>query len=325
MFYNFTLIIMMKKNSMKFAKIIVLILLLGFQVKVMAQSNYNITGDVKKILFLGNSITYSGQYVTYVEAYLTLRYPDRQFEFINLGLPSETVSGLSEPSHANGKFPRPDLHERLNRVLSMIRPDLVFSCYGMNDGIYMFFDDLRFQKFKDGIHWLHNEVIKTGASIIHITPPVYDPRKGEAYSNVLDIYSDWLISCQYSGNWNVIDLHWPMKKYMEDKRLVEPSFMYAKDGVHPNEIGHWVMAKQILMFLGENEVSNKKDIRDALLSFSNGEKIFKLISQRQEIMKASWLNNIGHKIPGMKSGLPLNKALKEAASLDIDIRSLLKI
>jgi len=34
------------------------------------------------------------------------------FEILNLGLPSETVSGLSEPNHAGGAFPRPDLHER---------------------------------------------------------------------------------------------------------------------------------------------------------------------------------------------------------------------
>ncbi|MDA9069823.1 SGNH/GDSL hydrolase family protein [Arenitalea sp.] len=315
----------MLKNRMKFAEIIVVILILGFQVKVKAQSNYNITEDVKKILFLGNSITYSGQYVTYVEAYLTLLYSDRQFEFINLGLPSETVSGLSEPNHANGQFPRPDLHERLNRVLLNIKPDLVFGCYGMNDGIYLPFEDTRFQKFRDGIHWLHNEVLKTGVPIIHITPPVYDPRKGEAYSNVLDIYSDWLIRCRYSGNWKVIDIHWPMKKYLEDKRLEDSSFMYAKDGVHPNEIGHWVMAKQILMFLGENEVSHKKDIQDVLSPFSNGEKVYNLISQRQEMMKDAWLTTTGHKRPLMKSGLPLNEAIKEAEILDNEIRSLLKI
>ena len=80
--------------------------------------------NAKRILFLGNSITYSGQYVSYIEAYLTLRYPEKQLEFINVGLPSETVSGLSEPDHAGGAFPRPDLHERLARVLANIKPDL---------------------------------------------------------------------------------------------------------------------------------------------------------------------------------------------------------
>ncbi|HEY4208603.1 MAG TPA: nucleoside hydrolase, partial [Puia sp.] len=61
---------------------------------------------VHRILFLGNSITYDGRYITDLETYYTIHYPGRHFEFINEGLPSETVSGLSEPGHAGGKFPR---------------------------------------------------------------------------------------------------------------------------------------------------------------------------------------------------------------------------
>src|ERR1700733_2671878 len=128
---------------------------------------------VKRIVFLGNSITWQANYVNDVIAYLTVRYPDRHFDFINVGLPSETVSGLSEPGHADGAFPRPDLHERLQRVLDQTKPDLVFASYGINDGIYMPFDTARFQKFKDGINWLHNEVAKSGAQIINITPSIF--------------------------------------------------------------------------------------------------------------------------------------------------------
>src|SRR5438552_2439213 len=44
----------------------------------------------KRVLFLGDSITYSGQYVEIIEAYFATRFPDRPIEFLNLGLPSET-------------------------------------------------------------------------------------------------------------------------------------------------------------------------------------------------------------------------------------------
>src|SRR5579864_7103756 len=54
---------------------------------------------VHRIIFLGDSITYAGGYVDDVEAYYVTRFPDRRFEFINMGLSSETVSGLSEPGH----------------------------------------------------------------------------------------------------------------------------------------------------------------------------------------------------------------------------------
>src|SRR5579872_7586298 len=115
----------------------------------------------RRVVFLGDSITYSGQYVDDVEAAFRASSNENECEFLNLGLPSETVSGLSEPGHAGGSFPRPDLHERLHRILDKIKPDLVFACYGMNDGIYMPFDEDRFQRYKTGIQWLHDTLEKT--------------------------------------------------------------------------------------------------------------------------------------------------------------------
>ena len=90
----------------------------------------------QRIVFLGDSITQGGAYVEFIEAALIAQYPDSDKIIIPLGLASETVSGLSEEGHAGGKFPRPDLHERLDRVLEKTKPQLVFACYGMNDGIY---------------------------------------------------------------------------------------------------------------------------------------------------------------------------------------------
>ncbi|MDB5242260.1 MAG: family lipolytic protein, partial [Spirosoma sp.] len=217
--------------------------------------------NVRRVVFLGNSITYSGQYVTAIDAYLRTHYPTQPIECMNLGLSSETVSGLSEAGHADGKFPRPDLHERLSRVLAMTKPDLVFACYGMNDGIYLPLDEGRFQQFKKGITWLHQEVMKSGASIIHLTPPVYDELKGGkiGYGSVLDNYSDWLLAQKTAQNWSVIDIHNPMKQFLEAHRKVDSqfgltAFALADDGVHPGEVGHWIMAKTILLELGEKAI-----------------------------------------------------------------------
>ena len=99
---------------------------------------------VKRVLFLGDSITYAGHYTELFDAFLFTQFPDRHIEVIDCGLPSETVSGLSEAGHAGGKFPRPDVHERLDRVLALVKPDLVFACYGMNCGIYLPLDEKRF-------------------------------------------------------------------------------------------------------------------------------------------------------------------------------------
>jgi len=303
-------------------------LLVGFIVLVLnsAKAQYIIPANVHRIVFLGNSITYSGQYITDVEAYLIAKYPNRKFEIINVGLPSETVSGLSEEGHAGGQFPRPDLHERLTRVLEKTKPDLVFASYGMNDGIYMPLDNMRFQKYKDGISWLHEQVVKTGAKIVHLTPPVFDEKSWavKGYSSVLDSYSEWLLQQREKQEWAVADVHFPMQKSLEEYRKADSTFYFAKDGVHPGAVGHWVMAQQILLFLGEKEVADAKNINEALASFPKGEEILKLTTQRQAITKDSWLTAIGHKRPGMAVGLPLDSAIIQAKKIEMQIRDIIE-
>ena len=71
--------------------------------------------SAKRILFLGDSITHAGGYISLIEAQLIANGVASRPEMINLGLPSETCSGLSEPDHP---FPRPDVHERLDRALA---------------------------------------------------------------------------------------------------------------------------------------------------------------------------------------------------------------
>lgn len=298
------------------------LLVLGFHANTFSQQ-YEIPEQTRRIVFLGNSITYQGSFIQYIDTYLLLNSPESKYEIINLGLPSETVSGLSEPNHANGEFPRPDLHERLQRVLDQTKPDLVIANYGMNDGIYLPFDEERFGNFKESMLWLHESVEKSGARIIHVTPSVFDERKGPAYANVLDIYSSWLVSMRYTDDWKVIDLHWPMRKALEDHRKENPEFAFAEDGVHPNADGHLLMAKVILTGLGMNEIEEKKTISQ-LLNHKNGEEILNLIGQRQTILRDAWLRSTGHLRPGLATGLPMEEAQEKVNQLNQEIRELMK-
>ena len=314
------------KNILLQLSVISFFTCLSFLVKGGEIDPESIPANVHRIVFLGNSITYAGSYITDIEAYFITHYPKRKIEFINVGLPSETVSGLSEPGHAGGKFPRPDLHERLERVLAQTKPDLVFACYGMNDGIYMPFDDERFQKFKEGITWLHDKVVGSGARIIHVTPPVYDEARGgkSGYSLVLDRYADWLLSQQKAATWEVADIHYPMKRYLEEYRQTDPTFALAEDGIHPGETGHWIMASAILAYLGEKDVANAEDVKATLASIPNGERIFELVAHRQSILKDAWLTATGHARPGMKTGIPLAEAKSKGKEIERQIRTLLK-
>lgn len=296
-------------------RLLILSCLLGILGATTAQTVYEVPKKAERILFLGNSITYGAHYVNYAIAYLYLNYPERDFEFINVGLPSETVSGLSEPGHADGKFPRPDVHERLDRILKEVKPDFVFSCYGMNDGIYLPFDDERFLSYRRGQEKLHKKVTATGAGLIHLTPPIYDEKKGAAYANVLDIYSSWLLSQRYTHDWQVIDLHWPMQKFLEDKRSESPDFFLAPDGVHPTETGHWLMARELLLGIGEKSVDGIDSHLDYFKNQKSGMELLELVVEYQAITKDAWLTHIGHKRPAMKTGIPLEKAMETSSSI----------
>lgn len=285
--------------------------------------------SVHTVLFLGNSITYSGAYITDIEACYTVWHPAQAIEFINLGLPSETVSGLSEEGHAGGRFPRPDLHERLHRVLALLKPAVIFASYGMNDGIYLPLDEKRFQQYRQGMQWLHDTLVSTGARVIMVTPPVYDEQRGGAkgYAAVLDAYAGWLRSQQKTAGWEVADIHFPMKRYLEAHRKLDRSFgldgfALANDGVHPGEAGHWLMARQLLLHLGEKRALNYPGVKSVMAAYHNGPEIFRLVAERQNFMKDAWLTATGHTRPEMTTGMPMEQARIKAGAIANALKAL---
>lgn len=291
-----------------------------------------------RVVFLGDSITYASHYVEDIEAYFDTRFPKQPIEWINVGLSSETVSGLTEAGHAGGKYPRPDVHERLARVLEKAKPDLLFVCYGMNDGIYQTFDPERFSKFQDGMKWLHEQVTAAHVKIVHLTPTVFDPSPIKAklsqdggggfshpsasYNEVLDRYSAWLVDQHKSAGWEVVDVHSAMNRWLAERRKQNPDFNFTKDGVHPDEAGHWVIAKEILKFLGAGDLENASNPAAMVSGNPHGAEILKQVHQKQELLRDAWLSEIGHKRPGVKPGLPLAEAEAKAAAIDKQIRDL---
>ena len=283
-----------------------------------------IAKETKRILFLGDSITAHGLYAAYVETGVDLSAKNQPFTFINCGLSSETASGLSEPNHAGGAFPRPDLHERLGRVLAQIKPDVVFACYGMNDGIYLPPDEARFRAFKAGMQSLHESVTATGATVIHVTSPVYDDVLGQhpQYSEVLAAQASWLLEKRRDG-WNVIDVYGPMDAYLSKQRKLDPQFKLAEDGVHPGSLGHWLIAKEILASLGFSRAADCRDIAALVATHPQGQAILRLITEREELLRDAWLTTTGHKRPDLSPGLPLAQAESQSQEIHAAIEGLL--
>jgi lysophospholipase L1-like esterase len=189
----------------------------------------------RRVVFLGDSITQAGGYVAFITYYLEKLHLDKAVDVLGLGPASETLSGLSEEGHAGGKFPRPCLFERLGRLLEKAKPEVVFACYGMNDGIYQPLDTDRFVAFQKGVEKLIDRCKEAGVRrVCLITPPIYDhePRAGEVdYDAVRAEYAKWETGLRGPGV-TVIDLHTAMRKARDGRDKA-----FSLDKVHPGDDG----------------------------------------------------------------------------------------
>ena len=260
----------------------------------------------KKIVFLGDSITQAGGYVAFTDFYLQKLHPKADFDITGLGLASETLSELSEDGHAGGKFPRPCLFERLGRLLEKAKPEIVFACYGMNDGIYMPLDKERFAAFQKGVMKLIDQCQAAGVKrIFLVTPPIYDatPKADPAdYEGVLAKYAEWETGLDVPDV-TVIDLHTAMKSARADRDTP-----FSKDKVHPGEDGHLMMAKAILDALGVKTP-------DDSLAAIKADPVYKLVAEKRKLRSNAWMKHVGYTREKTVAPGPLGEAEAEVAAL----------
>jgi len=282
--------------------------------------------QAQRIVFLGDSITYAGHYVVFFDTWLCTRNLESPPTVINVGLPSETVSGLSEAGHAGGRFPRPDLAERLTRVLDVTQPDLVFACYGINCGIYQPYDDQRFAHYQQGIQRLKQQVEARGATLVLITPPFYDDQRAHnefSYNAVLDRYTQWLVAQRQQG-WRVIDLHSAMAQEVNRRRVSHPEFTFQRDAVHPDTAGHWYMAQQLIQWCGDEQAATAASPQAMLVAQNLPESMIDWVRDRTNLRRNAYLSAAGHQRPGIKTGLPVTEAEQQTITLTEQIQEELK-
>lgn len=294
--------------------------------------------EALRIVFLGDSITDDGTYIAYLDAYFRLLAPASRIELINLGVSSETASGLSEPIHP---FPRPCVHDRLASALAETQPDWVVVCYGMNDGIYHPLSEERFGAYKDGLLRLLGQIRQAGAKAIAMTPPPFDPaslqdgakrllpegRPESAYSyetpfadyeQVLKRYADWVLSLGEDAADATVSIHDELLAHIAGERAAHPAYL-SGDGIHPFAPGHAVMAQSILCTLFGVAPEHAR----AFVTAVDGSVYFELVLQRHRLISAAWKEHVGHTNPNKAEGaLPLAEAKAAAQALEARIREL---
>ncbi len=276
----------------------------------------------QRVLFLGDSITQDGRYVSYLEYYL--HAAGKSCDLVSIGLSSETVSGLTE---ASSPYPRPCILERVDRALKAVKPTVVFACYGMNDGIYHPSSPERLAAFTDGLRQLIAHVRNAGATLILLTPPVFDPLPlagktvpatapdfgyGKAfyvgYDDVLAEFARAEVALRAEGV-TVIDLHSAMSAALGAGRAKDPGFFFAKDGVHPGDLGHLVMARIIGRGLG---LDIPITILDVELAQFAADPVFALVRERRELRSEAWLPFVGYTL-----GTPFKSSSIKAAEKSV--------
>src|SRR6185295_20145316 len=197
-----------------------------------------------RVAIVGDSITEQKLYSKFIETYLTACLPELELHVIQLGWGGETAPGFAG---------------RMNNDLLPWRPDVVTTCYGMNDGGYRAYEDGIGKRYFLAMADIVARLKKSGAIVVVGGPGVVDSKyfqgggeKPKVYNDNLSKLGEQAKKVAETEGFPFADVHGAMKAAMD---LAKPALGEAydvggKDGVHPGPNGQLVMAYAFLKAMG---------------------------------------------------------------------------
>ena len=236
--------------------------------------------DGDTVVFFGDSITHAGFYHEYIADYYRTRFPEARIRFVNSG-----VSG--DNAGAAGRRVEVDVAE--------YRPTHVAFEFGMNDvgrGSYsatptaaqLEAAETAQAAFRHNFPALVAQVKDRvpGVRAIYLTPTPYD--ENAVPTDVPPDATGWAVVNQKGCNTGVsllagfvlvaakrdgaavVDWFTPLNDLLAHRHASDPHFMATNwDRVHPNNLGHAVMAWQFLLYQGAPAV-----VSDVCVDAANG-------------------------------------------------------
>jgi lysophospholipase L1-like esterase len=186
--------------------------------------------DEETIVFYGDSITEQNLYSAYLETYLASRFPNKRIASFNLGWGGDTARGGGQ---------------RFGRDVVPVGPTLVFVNFGMNDGGYKPFQQPVYDAYIGAQKELAAGIAKAGARQVLFTSSPIDPDRrpdGDDYNGMLSRMADGVARLGAELGIPVIDLFHPMLEVQRQAKEKQPGFTMIPDSVHPDPVGHLVMA-----------------------------------------------------------------------------------
>lgn len=223
--------------------------------------------DGDTVVFLGDSITHGGRYHQFVTDFYRTRYPDAKIRFVNSGIGGDSASGAQR---------------RITEDVAEYDPTVVAIHFGMNDvdreaytaetspGLLRRRADAQ-ERYRKNLSILVEKVKAAAprAALVYMTPTAYDdaaqptniPPGATGWATVNQVgCSDGLaqmaghvLSKAKAEGVFAVDWYSPLNNFLVRRK--DPHFMItAWDRVHPNDVGHSIMAWEFLSAQGVSSV-----------------------------------------------------------------------
>ncbi|MCA9216454.1 MAG: DUF1080 domain-containing protein [Planctomycetales bacterium] len=198
-----------------------------------------------RLAIVGDSITEQKLYSKFMETYLLACYPELEIQTFQFGWGGERAPGFAS---------------RMENDLVPWRPDVVTTCYGMNDGSYREYTEQIGETYEDGMRQIIDRMKKAGATIVVGSPGVVDsftfarnrPDFDQVYNHNLEQLGQIAKQLATENKFPHADVFGAMNQAMLTAKsaLGEEFPVAGGDGVHPGPNGHLVMAYAFLKSLG---------------------------------------------------------------------------
>lgn len=198
----------------------------------------------QRVAIVGDSITEQKLYSKFIELYLTACLPELNLHVIQLGWSGEVAPGFQG---------------RMNNDLLPWKPDVVTTCYGMNDGGYRAYEESIGKRYAASMAEIVARLKKAGATVVVGGPGAVDSKFFKGGGETARIYNDNLSHLSQlaaklaeTEGFPFADVHGTMRVAMENAKPVlgEMYDVCGKDGVHPGPNGHLLMAYAFLKGMG---------------------------------------------------------------------------
>jgi len=201
-------------------------------------------GDV--VAVCGDSITEQKEYSAFIEAYLAACQPDGPIRTAQFGWSGDSMNWLWS---RGGPVP-----------MLAIKPSVVTTCYGMNDGGYKPVEPATINTYSNGLTQLVQDFKKNGVRLVVVGSPgavdtetfKNDPAQAAMYNPTLAALRDVARDVAQHENCAFANVHDLMLKVMAKAKAKygQKYHVAGGDGVHPAANGHLVMAYAFLKAMG---------------------------------------------------------------------------